>query len=50
MFKVPEDGIVLLDVERDVFACLARVAEVSGEEDPDFTGIDLRCGLFVVET
>ena len=51
VFGVSEGGVVFLDVERDVLARSACVAEVSREEDPDFTftGTGARCVLFIVE-
>ena len=50
MFGVPEDGIVFLDVERDVLAPSTRLAKVSREEDPYFLCTGVCCVLFIIET
>jgi len=50
VFRVPEDGIVFLDVERDVLARSTRLAKVSREEDPYFLCTGVCCILFVIET
>lgn len=49
MFWVPEDGIVFLDVERDVLACSTCSVEVPREEDPNFTGTGVRRIPLIVE-
>lgn len=54
VFWVSENGVVFLDVKRDVLARSMRVAEVPSEEDPDFifTGasVGARRAVFIVES
>jgi hypothetical protein len=54
VFWVSENGVIFLDVERDVLARSTRVAEVPSEEDPDFiftgAGVGARRAVFIVES